>query len=289
MAEIVEIGGRPVGRGQPVYIIGEIGINHNGDVKTAKQLIDAAGLAGCDAVKFQKRTPELCVPQQMRDMPRETPWGVMTYLEYKKRIEFGDEEYSEIDRYCSEKGLQWLASCWDLPSIEFIERYEPVCHKVASACLTDDELLRTLNATGRPIMLSTGMSTTEEIEHAVPLIDEERLLIAHSTSAYPCRPAELNLRMIGTLAKRFGVPIGYSGHEVGLQTTYAAVVLGACFVERHITLDRAMWGTDHAASVEPGGLSRLVRDIRVIEAALGDGVKRVYESELPIREKLRSR
>lgn len=288
MAKSVEIGGRLVGPGHPVFVIGEIGINHNGDVKLAKQLIDAAALAGCDAVKFQKRTPVLCVPEEQQSMQRETPWGVMSYLEYKERIEFGAEEYTEIDRYCrDEKEMLWLASCWDLPSVEFIEQFNPVCHKVASASLTDDALLTALNDTGRPIMLSTGMSTMEEIRHGASLVDEDRLLIAHATSAYPCKPDELNLSMIGTLAQEFDVPIGYSGHEVGLQTTYAAVVLGACFVERHITLDRAMWGTDHAASVEPGGLSRLVRDIRVIEAAIGDGEKRVYESEIPMREKLR--
>lgn len=288
MARTVKIGDRTVGPGHPVFVIGEIGINHNGDVKLAKQLIDAAALAGCDAVKFQKRTPELCVPPEQRDMPRETPWGVMSYLEYKERIEFGVDEYAEIDRYCrQEKEMMWLASCWDTPSVDFIEQFDPVCHKMASASLTDDELVRRINDTGRPVIISTGMSTMDEIRHGANLIDPDRLLIAHSTSAYPCNPAELNLRMIPTLAEEFDAPVGYSGHEVGLQTTYAAVVLGACFVERHITLDRAMWGTDHAASVEPGGLARLVRDIRVIEKSLGDGVKKVYDSELPIREKLR--
>jgi N-acetylneuraminate synthase len=287
MTVSVRIGQRLVGEGQPVFITAEIGINHNGDLEIAKTLIDAAALANCDAVKFQKRTPELCVPPAQRDVPRETPWGVMTYMEYRRRMEFGEAEYAEIDRYCREKRILWYASCWDPPSVDFIERYDPPCHKVASALLTDDVLLRRINATGRPVILSTGMSTIEQIRHAVGLFDLERLLIAHSTSTYPCSPKELNLRMIRTLRSEFECPIGYSGHEVGLQTTYAAMVLGACFVERHITLDRAMWGSDQAASVEPQGFLRLVRDVRTIEGAFGDGVKRVYESELPFLRRLR--
>lgn len=287
MARTIRIGERLVGEGQPVYIVAEIGINHNGDVEIAKRLIDAAKLAGCDAVKFQKRTPELCVPPEQRNIPRETPWGLITYLEYRYKVEFGYEQYAEIDRYCKQQGIAWFASCWDIPSVDFIEQFNPPCYKVASASLTDDSLLKRINDTGKPVLLSTGMSTMEEIRHAVSLIDPDRLIIMHSTSTYPCPPAELNLRMIQTLAREFGLLVGYSGHEVGLQTTYAAVVLGACVVERHITLDRAMWGTDQAASVEPGGFMRLVRDIRVIEQALGDGVKRVYESEMAARAKLR--
>jgi N-acetylneuraminate synthase len=287
MPKVININGRPVGEGYPTYIIAEIGINHNGDLDIAKKLIDTAVLAGCDAVKFQKRTPELCVPPEQRDLLRETPWGLITYLDYRYRVEFGQTEYAEIDRYCRERGIAWFASCWDIPSVEFIEQFDPVCYKIASASLTDDELLRCINAKGRPVILSTGMSTMDEITHAMSLLDQERLLIAHATSSYPCKPEELNLRMIPTLHQMFDSPIGYSGHEVGLQTTYAAVVLGACFVERHITLDRAMWGSDQAASLEPQGLLRLVRDVRVIEKSMGDGVKRVYDSELPSRNKLR--
>lgn len=287
MSRKVKIGDKLVGDGEPCFVIAEIGLNHNGDIKLAKKLIDAAALAGCDAVKFQKRTPELCVPPAQRNVQRETPWGVMTYLEYRYRVEFGEEEYAEIDRYCKEKGVAWFASCWDEPSVDFIEKFSPACYKVASASLTDVKLLTHTAATGRPIMISTGMSTMEEIEAGAKLINPEKLLIAHATSTYPCVPEELNLRMIGTLKARFDAPIGYSGHEVGLQTTCAAVVLGACFVERHITLDRAMWGSDQAASIEPGGFARLVRDIRIIEQAMGDGKKKVYDSELPIRAKLR--
>ena len=218
---------------------------------------------------------------------RETPWGCMSYLDYKRRIEFGQKEYEEIDRYCKEKGITWFASCWDEPSVDFIEQFNPAAYKISSPCLTDDTLLKHINKMGHPIILSTGMSTMQEIHHAVSLLDRDRLLISHCTSTYPCKPEELNLHMIHTLKKEFDCPIGYSGHEVGLQTTIASVVLGACFIERHITLDRAMWGSDHAASVEPGGLMRLVRDIRVIENAMGNGDKKVYDSEIPIKNKLR--
>jgi N-acetylneuraminate synthase len=283
----VSIGTRPVGDGEPCFIIAEIGINHNGDLNIAKKLITAAAVAGCDAVKFQKRTPELCVPPEQRALMRETPWGVMSYLDYKYRVEFGRDEYLQIDAWCRDHGILWFASCWDEPSVAFIESFEPVCYKIPSACLTDDDLLRVIRHTGRPVILSTGMSTMDEVRHAVSLLDHHRLLIAQSTSTYPCPPDDLNLRVIHTLRAEFDCPIGYSGHETGLQTTAAAVSMGACFVERHITLDRAMWGTDQAASVESGGLIRLVRDIRTIERALGDGVKRLYTSELSARQRLR--
>ena len=285
---MIQIGNRSIGPGRPAYVIAEIGINHNGSIELAKQLIDAAVSAGCTAVKFQKRNPEVCVPAHQRDLPRETPWGMMSYLDYKYRIEFGVAEYDEIDRYCATNNIDWFASSWDTDSLDFIERYNPVAHKVASASLTDLVLLDRLRETGRPIILSTGMSTMDEIRQAVAVLGTENLVLCHATSAYPCKPELLNLRMIETLGTEFpGVPIGYSGHETGLQTTLAAVTLGACVVERHITLDRAMWGTDQAASVEPGGFRRLVRDIRIIERALGDGIKVVYDEELPIRSKLR--
>lgn len=287
MNEIVMIGDRSVGGDHPTYIIGEIGINHNGDIEIAKKLIDAAAVAGVDAVKFQKRTPELCVPPEQRDIPRETPWGVMTYMEYRRRVEFGQEEYEQIGAHCASRGVHWFASCWDGESLDFMERFSPVCYKIPSALITRDELVVKTHQTGRPIIMSTGMSLIEEIDHAVSLIDRDRLCLTHCTSAYPCKPELLNLRAIETLHQRYGVPTGYSGHEVGLQASLAAVTLGACILERHITLDRAMWGSDQAASVEPGGLFRLVRDIRVIEAALGDGVKTVYDEEMPIRAKLR--
>lgn len=287
MAEAVAIGDRLVGQGQPTFIIAEIGINHNGELANAKKLIDAAAVAGCDAVKFQKRTPELCVPRDQWHVKRDTPWGRINYIEYRHRIEFGAEEYGSIDHYCREKDMLWFASCWDEEAVDFIAGFDPVCYKIASASLTDDRLLDRISATGTPVILSTGMSTMAQIQSAVARLNPERLLLAHSTSCYPCPPAELNLRMIPALQAEFDCPIGYSGHEVGLQTTCAAVTLGAAFVERHITLDRAMWGSDQAASVEPWGFMRLVRDIRVIEEALGDGVKRVYESERSNMRKLR--
>lgn len=287
MTTEVDFGGQLIGKGHPVYVIAEIGINHNGDLKIAKDLIDAAADAKCDAVKFQKRTPEICVPPEQRDVIRETPWGTMTYMEYRYKVEFDEDDYREIDDHCKKNNITWFSSCWDEESVEFMEEFKPAGYKVASATLTDDGLLKKLRSTGRPIILSTGMSTMDQITHAVSILDSSKLIICHCTSTYPCPPDELNLLAINSLQNKFNVPIGYSGHETGLQTTVASVVLGACLVERHITLDRALWGSDQSASIEPQGLLRLVRDIRVIESALGDGVKRVYKSELPIMDKLR--
>ncbi len=283
----ITIGDRQIGDGLPAFIIAEIGINHNGDVNLAKRLIDAAVLAGCDAVKFQKRTPELCVPPEQRDLLRETPWGLITYLDYRYKVELGVEEYAEIDAYCKERNILWFASPWDEQSVDFLEQFDLPCYKIASASLTDTELLKKLRVTGRPLILSTGMSTVDQIDEAIAVIGTDDLMLMHTTSTYPCPPEELNLRMIQTLQEKYPCPIGYSGHEIGLQTTLAAVVLGACAIERHITLNRAMWGSDQAASVEPHGMARLVRDIRVIEEALGDGVKKVYESEQSSLKKLR--
>ncbi len=283
----IQLGERWIGRGQPAFIVAEIGINHNGDLKIAKKLIDAAVHAGVDAVKFQKRTPELCVPPEQRNLMRETPWGLITYLDYRYKVEFGEDEYRQIDRYCKEKGILWFSSVWDEPSVDFIKAFSPCCFKIPSACLTDHALLRHVRSTGQPVILSTGMSTLEQIQAAVEILGQEKLLITHATSTYPCDPEELNLRMLETLSSKFACPIGYSGHEVGLIPSVVAVALGACLVERHITLDRAMWGSDQAASVEPGGFERLVKYIRVTEQSLGDGIKRVYESELPSLKKLR--
>jgi N-acetylneuraminate synthase len=287
LSRSIKIAGRDVGPGHPVFIVAEIGVNHQGDVETAKRLIEMAAAADCDAVKFQKRTPVLAVPSTQWDVPKETPWGVMPYLEYRQRMEFELDEWDEIDAFCKALGVTWFASAWDRGAVEDLERFDLPCHKVASACLTDDDLLTAMAATGKPVILSTGMSTFEQIDHAVSLLPIDRLLITHCTSTYPCPPEELNLSLILALQEAYGVPVGYSGHEAGLQTTYAAVTLGACLVERHVTLDRAMWGSDQAASLEPDGLRRLVRDIRVIERAMGDGVKRVYDSERPAMEKLR--
>jgi N-acetylneuraminate synthase len=284
----VSIGNRKIGDGHPAYIIGEIGINHNGDIDVAKKLMEVAKNAGADAVKFQKRTPELCVPEHQRNQMRDTPWGYITYLDYRYKVEFDEEAYTEIDRFAKEIGIDWFASSWDIPSLEFIERFNPPAHKLPSALLTDLELLRAYRETGKPLIVSTGMSTLNEIKAALEIIGEENLILCHTTSSYPCPPEELNLRMIQTLRDMTTLcPIGYSGHEVGLVPSAVAVALGACLVERHITLDRAMWGSDQSASVEPQGLASLVKYIRVTERSLGDGVKRVYDSELSSLSKLR--
>jgi len=284
----VKIGNRYIGDGEKVFVIAEIGINHNGSLRLAKKLIKGAFTAGCDAVKFQKRSPEHCVPEDQWHIERDTPWGRMTYIDYRHKIELSLEDFSEIDRYCKKLGIIWFASCWDEESVDFIEQFDPPVYKIASASLTDHNLLKKKKSTGKPLIISTGMSSIEEIKEAVEILGKEKLMIAHSTSSYPCKLEELNLKVIHTLKKMFtGIPIGYSGHETGLAPTWAAVTLGATFVERHITLDRAMWGTDQAASVEVNGFKRLVENIRDIEISLGDGVKKVYESEMSSRKKLR--
>ncbi|MDL1912470.1 N-acetylneuraminate synthase [Chloroflexi bacterium CFX6] len=288
MAREIKLGRRTVGDGHPAYIIAEIGINHNGDLEIAKKIIDAAVHAGADAVKFQKRTPEVATPPEQQKQMRETPWGYITYLDYRYKVEFNEEQYREIDRYCREKGIDWMVSVWDEPSVDFMEKFDTPAYKVPSASLTDHNLLRYVRQTGKPVIISTGMSTMEQIHKGVNVVGGDNLVIMHCTSTYPCEPEELNLRMIETLRREFpNTPIGYSGHEVGLVPSAIAVAFGACSVERHITLDRAMWGSDQAASVEPGGFERLVKYIRVTEASLGDGVKRVYESEKPSLMKLR--
>jgi N-acetylneuraminate synthase len=283
----LKFGNRVIGDGKPTYVVAEIGINHNGSLELAKRLVDAAADAKCDAVKFQKRTPELCVPLAQQNVMRDTPWGMMTYLEYRHRVEFGIQEYEALIEQCRARSFDWFASCWDETAVDFIEWFEPIGYKIPSAVLTDVALLEKFRQTGRPLILSTGMSTMSQIEAAVALVGTENLLITHATSTYPCPLAELNLRMIETIRSRFDCPVGYSGHEVGLATTLAAVCLGAVLVERHITLDRAMWGTDQSASVEPRGLERLVQYIRDVESAMGNGVKTVYESELAVMKKLR--
>ena len=288
MARQVKLGDRMVGDAQPAYIIAEVGINHNGDVEIAKNIIDAAVHAGADAVKFQKRTPKVSTPPAQQSQMRETPWGYISYLEYRHHVEFGLEQYREIDRYCHLKGISWLVSVWDEPAVDFMEQFETPAYKVPSASLTDLPLLRHVRKTGKPMIISTGMSTMAQIKKAVKATGEQNLIIMHCTSTYPCEPEELNLRMVETLRSEFPEnPIGYSGHEVGLVPSAVAVALGASLVERHLTLDRAMWGSDQAASVEPGGFERLVKYIRVTELSLGDGVKRVYESEKPSMSRLR--
>jgi len=276
---------------EPAYFIGEIGINHNGSLSTAKKLIDQAANLGVNAVKFQKRTPEICVPEKVRNRFRETPWGEMTYFDYKKKIEFNKEEYDIINKYCKEKGIQWSASCWDIPSLEFIEQYDVPFHKIPSAKLTDKELLEKYKSTGKTVLLSVGMSTQEEIEKAVDFFGKDYpLAILHCNSGYPAKHTELNLRYIKELRKKFpNNLIGYSGHEEGIAATIVAATLGARIIERHITLDRSMWGTDQAASLEFGGVRRIIRDLHKLPLWLGDGIKRVTPEEEKIKEKLRDK
>jgi N-acetylneuraminate synthase len=282
----VKIGDVAVGDGAPCYVVGEIGINHNGDLGTARRLIDVASIAGANAVKFQKRTVDVVYTAEELAKPRENPFGP-TNGDLKRGLEFGRDQYQNIDQYCREKNIAWFGSCWDEASVDFMEQFAPPAYKIASASLTDDNLLRHHRKTGRPIIISTGMSTMAQVDHAVEVLGTDQLVILHTTSAYPAKIQDLNLKLIPALRARYGVPVGYSGHEVGLATSYAAVALGACMIERHITLDRAMWGSDQAASVEPQGLMKLIRDVRVIELGLGDGIKRVSDDEVPIMKKLR--
>ena len=284
--DTVRVGKRQLGPGERCYVIAEIGINHNGDIDLAKRLISVAVAAGCDAVKFQKRTIDIVYTAQELATPRPNPFGE-TNGDLKYGLEFGQEDYEEIDSFCKQVKIPWLASPWDERSVEFLEQFDLPVYKIASASLTDDHLLRTMRQTGKPILASTGMSTYAEIDHAVEVLGKKDLVLMHATSTYPAKYEHLNLRAIPTMIERYGVPVGYSGHETGIPTSVAAAVLGACCVERHITMDRAMWGSDQAASLEPNGISRLVRDIRLVEQALGDGVKRVYEEELPVMKKLR--
>jgi len=278
----------PVGVGHPCFFIAEIGINHNGDLEIAKKLIELADAAGCNAVKFQKRTIDVVYTQAELAAPRENPFGA-TNGDLKRGLEFGLAEYREIDRYCRELGILWLASCWDEASVDFIDQFEVGCYKIASASLTDDHLIAytRAKARNRPVLLSTGMSTLQQVDHAVEVLGKDNLILLHTCSTYPSTYEEINLRSMLTLKERYVVPVGYSGHESGLAPSLGAVAMGACVVERHITLDRAMWGSDQAASLGPSGIIRLVRDIRLLETSMGDGVKRVAERELPIIKKLR--
>lgn len=291
MPKVVALGDTLVGGDHPVYLVGEIGINHNGDLHIAKQLIDYCAVFGFDCAKFQKRTSDLCVPEHQKSVIRNTPWGEMTYLEYRRRIEFDAAQYQEVVQHCKAKGVNFSASVWDLPSLEFVLQFEPPFIKIPSALITNTPLLRAAASSGRPIVLSSGMSTLEEVDDAVNicLSCTEDVIVLHCHSAYPAPLEELNLRVIPRLIERYTqCVIGYSGHEFGLDTTVVSVVLGARFVERHITIDRTMWGTDQMASVEPHGMYKLARDIRAIAKGLGDGVKRVYESERPSRDRLRT-
>ena len=284
----IRIVNKIISNGSPIFFVGEIGINHNGSIKIAKQIIDMASICGVDAVKFQKRTPEICVPVHVRNRIRETQWGEMTYFEYRKRIELGEKEYKVIDRYCQEKNIIWFASPWDLPSVDFLEGFDVPCYKIPSAQLTNKELLEKIKSLKKPVIMSTGMSTEKEIEKAVNLLQGIDLILLHCNSSYPAINGELNLSYIQKLKEKYPeLVIGYSGHEEGISASLVAATLGAKVIERHITIDRAMWGTDQAASIEYSGLRRLVRDLKKLPVWLGDGQKKVYDSEKKVKEKLR--
>tara|TARA_B100000787_G_scaffold31753_1_gene21466 strand:- start:6375 stop:7232 length:858 start_codon:yes stop_codon:yes gene_type:complete len=270
------------------FFIAEIGINHNGDIQNALKLIESSKLAGCDAVKFQKRTPKIATPKSSWNIMRETPWGRMKYIDYKNKIEFGKKEYDIIDKFCKKINILWTASCWDIPSVKFIERYKVKFHKVPSACITDLDLLKELKKTNKPIIISTGMSTEKQIQKAVKIVSQKNLSILHCNSSYPAQNHQLNLKYIEKLKTTYKKSvIGYSGHEMNLSSSVAAVVLGAKIIERHITLDKSMWGTDQQASIEPIGFARLIRDVRNVENSLGKPVKIVYPEEKIIMSKLR--
>ena len=286
MTKCVKIANKVIGDGYPCFIIAEIGINHNGSVSLAKKMIDIAVTTGCDAVKFQKRTIDVVYTKEELAKERKSVFG-NTNGDLKRGLEFGETEYKEIDEYCKKKGIIWFASCWDEASVDFMEKFDVPCYKIASASLTDDNLLKYTKSKGKPILLSTGMSTMEEIRHAVSILGEDNLVIYHCTSTYPSDTGEMNLRVIPKFKKEFSCPIGYSGHERGITPSVIAVVMGANSVERHITNDRTNWGSDQAASLETAGLYHMVRDIRQVPILLGDGVKVVYDRELPIIEKLR--
>jgi N-acetylneuraminate synthase len=283
----VKIGKKNIGTGFPCFLVGEIGINHNGDVSIAKHLIDIAAGAGWDAVKFQKRTIDVVYTKEELAKPRESVFG-STNGDLKRGLEFGLKEYVEIDNYCRKKDIIWYASGWDEASIDFLADFDIPCFKVASASLTDDFLLRHVRSKGKPVILSTGMSTQGQVDHAVfDVLGTKDLVLLHTCSTYPSATSDLNLNVIKTLKEGFKIPVGYSGHETGLPSSSAAIALGVCMIERHITLDRAMWGSDQAASLGPSGILQLARDVRLVEEALGDGVKRIMESEVPIMKKLR--
>lgn len=278
MTKYVKIGNHKVGK-DPTYIVAEIGINHNGDVELAKKLIRIAKERGCNAVKFQKRNPEQSVPINKRQEMRTTPWGNMTYFDYKLKIEFGEKEYKEIDNYCKDLNIDWFVSVWDLDSIDFIQKFNPVALKIPSDKLNDDELLKKAVATKIPLILSTGGSGMDMIDHALTIVDIENTILLQCTSIYPSATNQVNLKVIDTFKERYDLPIGFSSHHTSPFITLMAVCRGACLVEQHITQDRAMWGTDQAMSLEPRGVEILVKNIRMYEEALGDGKKKVFDRE----------
>ena len=286
---VISLGNVKVGEGLPPVFVAEIGVNHDGQVDTAMRLVKDAWLAGAHMVKFQKRTPRLCVPKNYWNTPRESRWGTIPYIEFRERMEFGRAEFERLDALCKGKNIPWFASCWDVEALEFIEEFDPPCHKVASPCLTDKGLLEAMVDTGRPLIVSTGMSSPSEIAEAVSILQGawERVIICHTTSVYPTPKEMMNLRYIRTLKEKFlDVVVGYSGHERGIIATFGAIALGASYIERHITYDRMKPG-DHSASIEPWQFYQMGTDGTALWASLGDGVKRVYDGEKANARKLR--
>ena len=272
-----------------VYTIAEIGINHNGDINLAKKLIDAAYVTGWDCVKFQKRTPDICVPDHQKNIVRQTPWGEMKYIDYKHKIEFENEEYKIINEYCASKPIDWTVSIWDIPSLKFIINYDVPFIKIPSAHITNDLLIEESAKTKIPIIISTGMSTLEEVDKAYEIIKKyhNEIVIMHCNSTYPAPEDELNLKVIHSFKNRFDCAIGYSGHEYSVEPTVIAAILGAEIIERHITLDHNMWGTDQQSSLEIDGMDRLIRRLKSLEKIIGDGEKKLSPSELEVKKRLR--
>ena len=271
------------------YVIAEIGINHNGDVELAKKMIEKAHACGCQAVKFQKRTPELCVPPQQRQLPRETPWGLITYMDYRYKVEFGKKEYDDIDAFCKKLGIDWFASAWDMPSLEFLRAYDCPYNKIPSAMLTHQKLVKTVASEGKMTFISTGMSEYSDIDYIVSLFREMNcpFILLHTVSEYPVSNDKLNLRHITTLRDRYKCPVGNSGHESTMLPSLIAVMMGAVAIERHFTINRAFWGTDQAASLEPRGLATLMNYITQIPNILGTGEHIITEQEKTNAKKLR--
>lgn len=286
----IALDGRLVGDQQPIYFIAEIGLNHNGDLQIAKKLIDASFATDWDCVKFQKRTPEICIPEHQKNVLRETPWGKITYLAYRYKVEFEKEQYDYIDKYCREKPIFWTASVWDLKSLEFLMQYDVSMIKIPSAKLTEHEYLAESAKSGKVVMLSTGMSTIEEIDSAVNVLEKHskgNYVLMHTNSTYPTPIAELNLRLIPFLKERYGCVVGYSGHEMDLEPSVIAAALGASIIERHVTLDHNMWGSDHFASLQVHAMDILRKRAKDVAIFMGDGVKKLTEKELEVRKKLR--
>lgn len=286
----IKIENQLIGENEPIFLIAEIGINHNGDLQVAKKLMDAAFACGWECVKFQKRTPEICVPENQKNILRDTPWGKITYLEYRYKVEFGQEEYSYIDKYCKGKPILWTASVWDIPSLKFILQYDVPFIKIPSAKLTESELLSEAAKSGKTIILSTGMSTVEEIDEAVNSLEKhskDNYVLMHTNSTYPTPPEEINLSTIKFLKNRYNCLVGYSGHEYDLEPSVIAVTLGARIIERHITLDHNMWGSDHFASLEIHAMDMLRKRINEVDMVIGDGIKKLTPKEMEVRKKLR--